>query len=1094
MFPVVSGWLTADEAFFRKPRPNPSRLSVEFLRSRGIAIMRTFAIVVLSLCFALPSFAAKRVTVDELAAAVAAMSGKSDADVADHIAELELSERLSDAQYARLASTLPGAKSRQALQAIADVSAFQDPPATEIPARPTPTFAEQRQMMGQVVHFVSKVIPELPNFLATRTTLHFEDTPLLQRPGVGTSIPYEPLHEVGEDTAKVTYRDGHEVVERVSQTNENPLTRGLQTEGIFGAFLGRVLVDAAQSTLKWGHWEKGAHDEAVFVFEVPKVKSHYEVDYCCVTEQTATAAANVHLYRKVVNYRGEMAIDPASGAILRLVVQAELDGKEPITQSAILVEYGPVEIGDKPYICPLRSVTLLTGQAFQMDPNYKYALANEVEPLKTVLNEASYSQYHVFRSEARIVTAEASAEQSPLSAEPAAPVREGEATGAEPSAGAAAQPETAQTAPEPAKETAQSAAAVTNATDNTEMAAAQPETVPAKTGEPADAQPEVSLEAATKLPDEPQTAAQSDSQSRLTLRTTSRLVDVGVVAFDKKGTPVTDLKPEDFEIYDNGVKQDVRFFSRAGEKAADKLPEAAQESAPERGAEIFTNRDDNPDTAAAKAEVMQSHATILMLDATGLGYSDLNNVREEMLRFLKNLPADERVGLYVITGAGFKVLEEPTADKAELAGRLRNWIPNAHDLTLAQEDEARNRQQIDEVHKIGDLNKVNGHTDPMDPEGAQDTLDPQLQTYGRTPGLNALFTLVEVARHLATLPGHKSLIWVSSDNVLANWSDQTASITTSEGGIAAFGERAAEALNDAHVSVYPLDASQLEGGAVDASLQHRNVELNQIAKDNAGLATSGQLGASNSPDGETVNVGRDMTPGRLTAAMKQDIRPIEGTVQDLAKNTGGRTLRRAGDIAGELNGIVADGRAAYLLSFAPSLPADDKYHTITVKVKDAKGIRLRYRAGYLATKEQNSLKARFHEAIWAPQDASGIGLHATPGSNADGGAIKLNIAGTDLELEQHGGRWMDDLDIFLVERDETDQHAKVSGQRLGLRLLPGTYQKVLADGVNFEQHLDGRPKGADLRIVVVDENSWRIGTVTIPSTYWVARAGAGKGD
>ena len=51
--------------------------------------------------------------------------------------------------------------------------------------------------------------------------------------------------------------------------------------------------------------------------------------------------------------------------------------------------------------------------------------------------------------------------------------------------------------------------------------------------------------------------------SGFSIKVTSRLVDVGVVAFDKKGHPVTDLKAEDFEIYDNGRKQEIRFFTPA---------------------------------------------------------------------------------------------------------------------------------------------------------------------------------------------------------------------------------------------------------------------------------------------------------------------------------------------------------------------------------------------------------------------------------------------------------------------------------------------------------------------------------------------------
>jgi len=34
--------------------------------------------------------------------------------------------------------------------------------------------------------------------------------------------------------------------------------------------------------------------QAVFTFEVPKEKSHYEVNYCCVATEAATVVANMH--------------------------------------------------------------------------------------------------------------------------------------------------------------------------------------------------------------------------------------------------------------------------------------------------------------------------------------------------------------------------------------------------------------------------------------------------------------------------------------------------------------------------------------------------------------------------------------------------------------------------------------------------------------------------------------------------------------------------------------------------------------------------------------------------------------------------------
>ena len=81
------------------------------------------------------------------------------------------------------------------------------------------------------------------------------------------------------------------------------------------------------------------------------------------------------------------------------------------------------------------------------------------------------------------------------------------------------------------------------------------------------------------------------------------------------------------------------------------------------------------------------------------------------------------------------------------------------------------------------------------------------------------FWQVGVARHLATIPGHKDPVWITSDNVLADWTDKAGSSDKSRQHIGGFVLRAQEAPSDAHVSIYPLDASQLETQAIDASLQ-----------------------------------------------------------------------------------------------------------------------------------------------------------------------------------------------------------------------------------------------------------------------------------
>ena len=84
--------------------------------------------------------------------------------------------------------------------------------------------------------------------------------------------------------------------------------------------------------------------------------------------------------------------------------------------------------------------------------------------------------------------------------------------------------------------------------------------------------------------------------------------------------------------------------------------------------------------------------------------------------------------------------------------------------------------------------------------------------------------------------------------------------------------------------------------------------------------------------------------------------------------------------------------------------------------------------------------------------------------------------------DSHTGEfWIDRLEIFLIERDDDTQHAKVTGRTLSLHLRPETYQKVLREGIPFDQALPSKPGSGTLRIIVVDENSGRMGSVTLPA-------------
>jgi VWFA-related protein len=953
-----------------------------------------------------------------------------------------------------------------------------------MPATATPERATQRRILSLTVNYLGKTLPMLPNLFASRETMRFESRPSQFQEALSDG---NSLHQVARSRVSVLYRDGKEFVESGADKDKKAQApdQGLTTWGEFGPILGTVLIDAARSKLSWAHWELGAGGpQAVFQYSVPKEASHYDVRFCCVSE---SYGLDFSVIRQRVGYHGEITVDPDSGVILRLTVLADIDPGNPIAQADVAVEYGPVEFGGKTYYCPVRGIALAQapdlkslhgpgasgGSAGTVATLGKASFTSSAQvPRQTLLNDVVFRNYHLFRAEARIVTG-SEAESATLRPAPS--------LAKSTSASNAASAGTAQPAEETAVESSTLFAPPTAATN---AAASAPPPELAAIAPPEPLMPEISVAAATGVPDAP-ALAQTGTDSAVTLRLSAHLVDLPLVAFDKKGRTINNLKPEDLEIYDNGAKVDLRSFVKASGAATEHASPAPSTPSESAAQHAYSNR--ALGAVKATGNDHQGNTIVLFIDNT-LSFQDLTMAREQMRTFLNGLLGDEHIALYASIRGTFQVLQESTADHALVAATLAKWTPSAQSISLGQEQEARNRQTMDWVRSPEDLLNVNGNQE-LETSANSTPLYPNLRTLGDNPGRDALSGMVNLAAHLGAVPGHKSLIWIASDNVLADWTNNN-SLNLDKGDrvIQSSVLRAQEAMNDAHVSVYPLDVSHIEPGGIDAGIGNRNVAINPAYAPLVGgcfLASTGGPGGMSSPQlnaGAEINTCQgDARPGRAIAQAQQDVRSIQGAYRELADATGGRAFRRASDLVSEFNSVAEDGRATYLLSFTPARPADGQYHLITVKLPGRKDVKLRYRTGFFYREEPSSIKDRFRDAVLEPQDATEIAVTADPVPGSNGRTIKLAIAATDLEIAQKDAFWTDKLDVYVAQRGVSGAKAQVTGQALGLRLSPATYQKYLREGIPFNQSLEVGPGVGSVRIVVLDENSGRMGSVTIPA-------------
>lgn len=378
--------------------------------------MKWLGLFVLGAAIASPSFAAQRVTevtVGQLAELLSHAHGERDAKLARRLSTLKMKERIGATRFARWTSEFQGRHTRQALTELADGSAFLDLPAADISDEAVPDADALRQIMLRAINYVNKTTRKLPDFYALRTTTSFEDAaafhedrqancslPGLLLPctsetqaGIGHGLSGEtPLRAAGHMSAMVTYVDGKEL-DNGAGVNSLSLSLqklGLVTNGEFGPILTVTLGDALHGKIFWSHWEQGATGLlAVFRYTVPAKDSHYALELPSTGNNDFILPA----------YHGEITIDPASGNIFRITMIADPEQPNQTVQAAVMVEYGEVVIGGNSYTCPVKGVALS-----RLPITYGGSVVHPGPAAwVTRLNDITFTRYHLFRAEMKIL-------------------------------------------------------------------------------------------------------------------------------------------------------------------------------------------------------------------------------------------------------------------------------------------------------------------------------------------------------------------------------------------------------------------------------------------------------------------------------------------------------------------------------------------------------------------------------------------------------------------------------------------------------------------------------------------------------------------
>jgi hypothetical protein len=223
--------------------------------------------------------------------------------------------------------------------------------------------------------------------------------------------------------------------------------------------------------------------------------------------------------------------------------------------------------------------------------------------------------------------------------------------------------------------------------------------------------------------------------------------------------------------------------------------------------------------------------------------------------------------------------------------------------------------------------------------------------------------------------------------------------------------------------------------------------------------------------------------------------PPKDQMRAIAGATGGIPYFERNDLDLAMREAIDDGRVSYTLGFYES-GADSKpvIHQVVVRVTRP-GVTLRYRGSYqteAVPSQQPSVQDLVH-AMKRPVDATAVAITALATRKQDRLDLSatFDISGLDLQLEE--GLWKGTAE--LVARFMTAdgiQAGDVVSQTLTFNLLPETYSSALNGGLPYRRELTIPPKATELKLLLGNLATGKIGTLTIPLSEVVPSAAKQK--
>jgi VWFA-related protein len=541
----------------------------------------------------------------------------------------------------------------------------------------------------------------------------------------------------------------------------------------------------------------------------------------------------------------------------------------------------------------------------------------------------------------------------------------------------------------------------------------------------------------------------SPPDDKTVVKVSTNLIQLDVSVTDSKGRAVTDLKPEELEIYENGVKQKVTAFSFVS------IPQPKPESVKKPESLV-------PDVPVTLRPEQIRRTIALVVDDLTLSFESAAQTRRALKKFVDEQMQDGDLVGIIRTGAGIGALQQFTSNKRQLYAAIDRvkWNPRGvGGFGSFDPIEPTPLEMAKRLGTLGDLPKEDVQRMLKEEkefrEGASDFRE-SIFTAG------TLGALKYIVNGMGELPGRKSVILFSDGFKLLN---QTEAGSYNTSRILEFLKLLAAEANRKSVIFYPMDARGLVY---------------------TGFTAADQLHDPNTQQDDSLPSLGDKMRERATALLDS-----QQGLHFLAEETGGFAYTNRNDLSAGVQKVLED-QSYYLVAYQPDGETFDaekrKFNKIDVKLL-RKGLSVRHRSGFFVGEEQKRVvvdlnyPTKIMRALTSPFAMNGVTvkLNALFGYSQKSGYFIhsfLHIDAGDLAFKKlENGDYQANFDILAITYG--DNGAPVDkNNAIGSTIVKAeNLARVRSEGIAYSFVFPVKQPGAyQMRVAIMDRESTEVGS------------------